>query len=238
LKDWKIEALNKKIYLNCMTFGKFISGFRRCNVDEVTIIKSIVEARRIRKIYSYDEFRKKEMVELNGAVVYEKEGKPLSKTFHYSFVQDKNLLFGTSHVPSHVKTKSELKDFTGFKQWRQAPLNGLILHGAKDPGTIVCKDVHKVDYDGKTKIIPKYQLLTALYFNSELFDIDPRDARYCYERRTTLMNALTSHLGNEVHKLPDDFIDELDSGNYDHVLLQKKESEIVEDAIKMLSGVL
>lgn len=216
LKYCKIEVLNKKIYLNCFTVGKLCNNLLKRNslINEENFLYGI----RALKTQS-KEFEKFEIenIELNLISAKDKNN-DLIYWPHYGWKEGTTTLHGTSKLPSYLHV-TQLND---------VPIPDLVKFGAKNPATIITKDVTKVFTLNKLKFVKKQDLESIKYNHPELFKQSKEDYTYINYKHKIYENILYEFFKLEKN-INSSLVNELRTNNYNFILSYANEKDFIEE---------
>jgi hypothetical protein len=77
LKDCKIEILNRKIYLNCFTLGKFYGNLAKTNISKDLTLKLSLEIQKVSNDFNRMDSLKAVLIEVKVGQAYDKQGNVL-----------------------------------------------------------------------------------------------------------------------------------------------------------------
>lgn len=232
LKDCKIEILNKKIYLNCFTVGKFFSKFSKCSISSAKLLEVSLELQMFLKECEKYESEVKGSTELELVRLVDKNGNFITSP-HYSYFEKNNCFHATNNLPSRINERPKILLSTELNQWKQAPINGMFSSESKNPGTIVSHNAWKIAGSGKSKFIPNSNLLHIRHANPDLFDLDPRSFEYFDEKKKTIQTILLTKMCGEYYSLERDFLEGLACNNYTLALVNSNRGELIEEINKI-----
>jgi hypothetical protein len=133
----KIEVLNKKIYLNCITKGKLFMRARggNKNIDNEKIFNFFVDLKRTNANFYEYENRNREYI--RAVLMSAFDGKTCIFGYHYGLllnILNKTAIHGTSSIPKNLYTNQRV----------DIPMPSLIRHGALNPGTVITPNFSKI----------------------------------------------------------------------------------------------
>lgn len=148
IKGCKIEILENEIYLNCNNISKILKTIfpNRLVFDKEKAYKLLLEYRElVHKFNTYDKEHSRD-VKLKLMKIRNEDGKEICD-FHYGEYDKTKTLHMTSNKPKEIDSN----------QIFGAPYPSLILKQAKDPTTILTKNVGKVETASKYKIVTDFE---------------------------------------------------------------------------------
>jgi hypothetical protein len=159
VKHLKIEILNRKIYLNCYTPGKFARALLSRNqvITENNYIKCVnalkVETER------FNNFDKEKIrVELFRPKI---KNKFICRS-HYGYIEGNNSIHATSNTPDMLLENQSI----------DVSIASLVKSTAIAPSSIITTNVDEFVKFGIFKIIPKSELYAIIFSNRKIFKID------------------------------------------------------------------
>jgi hypothetical protein len=176
VENFKIEVLDGKIYLNCMTVGKIcrVILVENPSIPKEKFIKGMISMGNKAKIFDNLE-KDKERVELNLIKAFDENGNMIFSP-HPGYYENFSTIHATSNTIFETK-KCQVVDVA---------MPSLVLRNATSPGTVITTNVCSIQKSSRSMSAPvseldaiKYNYPDKFYLNKEKFDrIYTRDKTY------------------------------------------------------------
>jgi hypothetical protein len=176
VENFKIEVLDGKIYLNCMTVGKIcrVILVENPSITKEKFIKGMISMGNKAKIFDNLE-KDKERVELNLIRAFDENGNMIFSP-HPGYYENFSTIHATSNTIFDIK-KCQVVDVA---------MPSLVLRNATSPGTVITTNVCSIQKSSRSMSAPvseldaiKYNYPDKFYLNKEKFDrIYTRDKTY------------------------------------------------------------
>ena len=177
IKNWKIEIFEKKIYLNCFTINKLIRKILNISQSKQKTFNIIYDIKKT--CLQYDAFEKKENKHIEmvlGKIRH--EGGIVSE--HFLIQENKTTIHATSNG-AIILTKNQEKDI---------PISFLIKPGAREPASIITKNIELIINKNKFIIVPKREIEYIKYSHLKIFDLNTADWEYQSEKENNIKEML------------------------------------------------
>jgi hypothetical protein len=159
VKHLKIEILNKKIYLNCYTPGKFAKALLSRN--QIITEKNYIMCVNALK-YETQRFNNFDQEKIRVELFRPKIRNEFICRSHYGYIEENNSIHATSNTPN-VLLENQSVDVS---------IASLVKPTAINPSSIITTNVDEFVKFGIFKIIPKSELYAIIFSNRKVFKID------------------------------------------------------------------
>lgn len=239
VKKWKIEVLNRRLYLNCFTMGKLIKSLKWADpsVSDSRLLRIINDLQIAVHDFKTRE-RSAEMLKLE--LTSARIGKETAYTNHFARLEKGKSGFLTIHATSNKPSVLHKN------QKIESAMPSLIKEKAKNPVSIVTENITRID------------VAHLNYKKVSEFEVDA--VKYQYERNAILLQYPSffylspDKIGYQIYKsqvlnnvfiginwrdfyIKNQLLDDISIGNYNYVLYEINEREIL-DILAEIKSVL
>ena len=217
LKSSKIEILDKVIYLNCYTIGKFLNSLTG-STSKSDALKLLINVKAVMIDCNDRENIKNSFIKMPLTEGKSRDGKIIfGPHFAYSdTIDDKiNTMHATSNIPNRLLNNQSV----------DISLLSLTKKDARNPGIVISKDV-KIQTSEKFKFVSNNELASVKYNNLKLFHISNEDYKYQHDKNMRLREAF---LNARIFNYDPKVLSELRGNHYTFILLNSSNADFIRE---------
>ena len=212
LKDRKIEIYNRKILLNCYTIGRVLSSICTKHLDQKHLFFFLKEIKNAVSEFNEYESQSENLTKFGYGTLENDKGVKLIVPHYYHKEES-----ATIHATSNTFFKLDAK------QRIDLPMPDLIKRGAKNPGTVITKEVDRIVDTGKYKMVCTYQLNSIIFNHLDIFKMKDGEIEYMYNKNYTFEYIMQNYF----HKVDHNLVKEFRNNLYNLVFINSTEEDLI-----------
>lgn len=222
-KNLKIEALNNNFYLNCYNLKKIMGTTKFLNkeITQQQQFDLIINLKKELKIWRRFEEKDNKDIKLSLSML-RKEEKFISKEPHYTYNEKSNSIHPTSNTSFKLENNQK-KDIAMPSTTKPNSMN---------PGTIITKDI-KVEKSEKFIWGKEKEIMWLKGNNRDIFDVTKKESVFMHNKKEAIKDIFRKS-ANIYLKDTDTILKNIEIGNYDYILEELGEHEIMYEIEKTM----